>query len=192
MLPAVWTLDVEQAKIPAGKANGMLAGTNFVVDTARLDKVGTAYLLRLLQGTVATPDLGFLIYLHPNAGESVTGQTWTVSQEMKGKTVPQVVTIRKTNSRFQAQQKAIFSGYAMKLELGQITNGVIPGKIFLAVPPDTDRSVVAGVFKADTSIGDPAAATAVNPVVAPRPGAPAGMPGAPDRAAFERRYRGKQ
>jgi hypothetical protein len=178
LLPAVWTLDVDQAKIPEGRANGMISGTNFVVETARLDKVGTAYLLRLLQGAPASPDLGFMIYLHPEAGESVTGHTWTVSQEMKGKTVPQVVKLLKTNPRYQAQQKNIFSGYAMKLELGQITNSVIPGKIFLAVPPDTEQSVVAGVFKANTSLADAPGAAAANPVVAPKAPSP----------AFQKRY----
>ena len=177
VLPAVWTLDLDKAKIPEGKANGMISGTNFVVETARLDKVGTTYLLRLLQGAPASPDLGFMIYLHPNAGESITGQTWTVSQDMKGKTVPQIVKLLKTNPRFQAQQKNIFSGYTMKLELGQITNGVIPGKIFLAVPPDTEQSVVAGVFKANTSLADASGAAVANPAVAPTPGlAPSALP----------------
>jgi DNA-directed RNA polymerase subunit RPC12/RpoP len=182
LLPAVWTLDVDQAKIPEGRANGTISGTNFVVETARLDKVGTAYLLRLWQGAPTSPELGFMIYLHPNAGESITGQTWTVSQEMKGKGVPQVVRLLKTNPRYQAQQKNIFSGYAMKLELGQITNGVIPGKIFLAVPPDAEQSLVAGVFKANTSLTDAAGAAAANPVVAPR------TPPAADNAAFDKRY----
>lgn len=182
LLPAVWTLDVDQATIPEGRANGTICGTNFVVETARLDKVGTAYLLRLLQGAPASPDLGFMIYLHPEAGESVTGHTWTVSQDMKGKTVPQVVRLLKTNPRYQAQQKNIFSGYAMKLELGQITNGVIPGKIFLAVPPDTEQSVVAGLFKANTSLANAPGAAAASPVAPPR---------APPSAAFQKRY-GKQ
>jgi DNA-directed RNA polymerase subunit RPC12/RpoP len=178
LIPAVWTLNVDQAKIPEGRANGSIAGTNFVVETARLDKVGTAYLLRLLQGAPASPDLGFMIYLHPEAGESVTGQTWTVSQDMKGKTVPQVVRLLKTNPRYQAQQKTFFSGYTMKLELGQLTNGVIPGKIFLAVPPDTELSVVAGLFKANASLANAPGAAAANPGVAPN---------AP-RPAFDKRY----
>ena len=182
MLPAVWTLDVAQAKIPDGRANGMISGTNFVVEAARLDKVGTAYLLRLLQGTLASPDLGFMIYLHPEAGESVTGHTWTVSQEMKGKAVPQIIKLLKTNPRYQAQEKTIFSGYAMKLELGQITNGAIPGKIFLAVPPDTEQSVVAGVFNANTSLSDATGAAAAAPA------AESNAPTAAARATFEKRY----
>ncbi len=68
VIPPTWTLDVDTAVIPAARANGMISGTNFVVETARLDKVGPAYLLRLLQGSTASPDLGFMIYLHPTAG----------------------------------------------------------------------------------------------------------------------------
>jgi hypothetical protein len=188
LLPAVWTLDLDKAKTPAGRANGMIAGTNFVVETARLDKVGTAYLLRLLQGAPNSPDAGFMIYLHTDAGESVTGHTWTVSQEMKGKGVPQVVKLLKTNPRYQATPKNIFSGYAMKLELGQITNGVIPGKIFLAVPPETEQSVVAGVFKANTSLVDATGAAVASPVVVPNPAAVPIAPRAADRSAFDKRY----
>jgi hypothetical protein len=191
LLPAVWTLDVNQAKIPEGRANGNISGTNFVVQIARLDKVGAAYLLRLLQGSPASPDLGFMIYLHPDAGESVTGRTWTVSQELKGKTVPQIVKLLKTNPRYQAQQKTISSGYAMKLELGQIANGVIPGKIFLAVPPDTEQSVVAGVFNANTSLPDATGATAANPAFMLRPGgAPNALPAA-DNSPFMRSFKKK-
>ena len=172
LLPAVWTLDVDQAKIPEGRANGSIAGTNFVVETARLDKVGATYLLRLLQGPPASPDRGFMIYLRPNAGESVPGGAWTNSQEMKGKTVPQIVRLMKTNPRYQAQQKTFSSGYAMKLELGKVANGVIPGRIFLAVPPETEQSVVAGVFKANTSLA-PAAAPAAAPGAPPPAGSQA-------------------
>jgi DNA-directed RNA polymerase subunit RPC12/RpoP len=188
LLPAIWTLDLDKAKIPAGRANGTISGTNFVVESARLDKSSTGYLLQLVQGTLASPDAGFMIFLHPSAGENITGNTWTVSQDMKGKTVPQIVTLLKTNPRYRAQQKNIFSGYAMKLELGQITNGVIPGKIFLAVPPDTEQSVVAGVFKANTSLAEASGTAVASPGVAPNPGAAPNAPNPAQKAAFDKRY----
>jgi hypothetical protein len=183
LLPAVWTLDVDQAKIPEGRANGSISGTNFVVEFARLDQVGTAYLLRLLQGPPASPDMGFMIYLHPHEpGQGVPGHTWTISPDKKGKNVPQIVKLLKTNPRYQAQQKNIFSGYAMKLELSHVTNGVISGKIFLAVPPDTEQSVVAGLFQANTTLTD-APGVAANPAVAPN------APPAAANPAFQKRYR---
>jgi hypothetical protein len=187
ILPVAWTLDMDNAKVPKGKANGMISGTNFVPETARLDKTGSTYLLRLLQGTTASPDLGFMVYLRLNAGESVTGHTWTVTQDLKDRNQPQVVKLWKTDPRYAAKQKAFSSGYAMRLELGEINNGVIPGKIFLAVP-DTEQSVVAGVFKADTSLADATGAVVASPTAAPSPGAvPTAAPAA-TREAFDRRY----
>jgi hypothetical protein len=186
MLPTVWTLDLDKAKTPNGKANGMISGTNFVPEIARLDKVGTTDLLRLLQGAPAAPDLGFMIYLRLNAGESVTGRTWTVTQDLKDRNLPQVVKVWKTNPRYAATQKSFSSGYAMKLELGDITDGVISGKIFLAVP-DPEQSVVAGVFKANASLADAAAAGA-----APNPAPAAGAPSPAGRSAMDQRYNRKR
>jgi hypothetical protein len=185
--PVVWTLDMDKAKIPEGKANGMISGTNFVPETARLDKVGPTYLLRLLQGATASPDLGFMVYLRLNAGESVTGHTWTVTQDLKDRNQPQVLKLWKTDPRYAAKQKAFSSGYAMKLELGQIADGVISGKIFLALP-DPEQSIVAGVFKASTSLADATGAVVTSPTVAPNPGVAPGAPPSPARDAFERRY----
>ncbi len=187
VLPAVWTLDVDKAKIPQGKVNGLISGTNFVPEFARLDKVGPTYLLRLLQGASATPDLGFMVYLRLNAGESLTGRTWTVSQDLKDRTLPQVVKVWKTNPRYAATQKAFSSGYAMKLELGQVTNGVIPGKIFVALP-DTERSFAAGVFTASTTLADASGAAAPTPAVEPTAGPAPTAPAPADRSAFDKRY----
>jgi len=186
MQPAVWTLDLDKAKAAKGKANGMISGTNFVPEIVRLDKVGPTCLLRLLQGAAAAPDLGFMVYLRLNAGESVTGRTWTVTQDLKDKNLPQVVKVWKSNPRYAATQKSFSSGYAMKLELGDITDGVISGKIFLALP-DPEQSVVAGVFKANASLADAAAAGA-----APNPAPAAGAPSPAGRSAMDQRYNRKR
>ncbi len=147
LIPAVWNLDVTQAKIPSGRANGTLAGTNFVPETARIDPVGTARVLRLVQGQVTSPDREVLVYLHLKPGENLGGQTLNVSQDMSGAGVPQVTKRWKRNARFAPQYKSFTSGYAMHLELGQPADGSIPGKIYLALP-DPEQSVVAGNFRA--------------------------------------------
>jgi len=185
VLPAVWTLDVNKAKIPAGKANGMIAGTNFVVETARLDMVSNTCLLRLLQGSTASPTMGFMVYLPVTAKESITNRTWTISSDMRGRTLPQVVKLWKSNPRYAAQQKRVSYGYAMQLELGAVSNGTISGRIFLAVPPDSEQSVVAGVFKAATNVPDASGATTAN--AAPETGAaPAAAPAAEPAASPQR------
>jgi DNA-directed RNA polymerase subunit RPC12/RpoP len=181
VLPAVWTLDVDTAKIPEGKANGTLAGTNFMVETA----VCVPQLLRLYEGAAAAPDRELQIFLHLNAGESVAGRTWTVKpQDPAGKSVPQVVKRWKTNPRYAAQSKTFSSGYAMKLELGEVQANMITGKIFLALP-DPEQSVVAGVFKAATGLtGATGAGVGAGPVAAPNPGS---MPGMPPSARYGRK-----
>jgi hypothetical protein len=149
LIPAVWTLDLAAAKIPEGRANGTISGTNFVVESARVDKIGQAYVLSLRQGTSASVDRELLIYLHLNPAETPAGHAWDVSTDMKGAKVPQVVKRWKTNPKFAPMQKSFNSGYAMKLELGPLTDETISGKIFIALP-DAEQTVVAGVFTVDT------------------------------------------
>jgi len=180
----VWTLDPGPESIPEGRANGMVAGTNFLVETARVDPVGSAQVLRLIQGQVTSPDRELLIYLHLKAGETLSGHTVAVSKDDGGSGVPQVKKRWKTNPNLAPQLKTFEKGYAMKLELGQLTNGAITGKIFLALP-DPEQSVVAGTFNAGL--------TPAGPVSMAAPAAPAApsMPAA-QREAFDKRYGKRQ
>lgn len=182
LIPAVWTLDLSKARIPSGRANGSISGTNFVPETARVDPVGTAHVLRLLQGQAISPDREVLIYLHLKGGEKIGGQTLNVSQDMAGAGVPQVTKRWKSNPKFAPSYKSFTSGYAMRLELGQVADGAVPGKIYLAMP-DADQSVVAGNFKAIINTNAPLETTTVQaaPVMAP-----ATSPGAD--AAWQARY----
>ena len=180
VVPPAWTLDVDTAKIPEGQANGSLAGTNFVVESASIIRSATSQVLDLRQGTGPTPERQIMIYLRLSPGETVAGHTKTVSQDMKGAGVPQILK-RWKGPTGALQQKFFSTGYAMKLELGQTNENTIPGKIFLALP-DPEQSVVAGLFKIQPPSTDPAAA---QPVTV-QPTTPSGP--SPDRAAFERRY----
>lgn len=142
-----WSLDLDSETIPEGKANGMITGTNFVVDTAVLVKVGVTHILTLREGTNALADRELFVTLPLNAGEQMAGHTWNITKDMKGKGVPQVIKRWKTNPRYAASKKAFPTGYAMKLEFGQATNGIIPGKISVSLP-DPESSYVVGSFKA--------------------------------------------
>jgi len=179
--PPVWTLEVAKAVIPEARAAGTISGTNFSAETARIDPVGTAQALRLLQGQAASPDREILIYLHLKPGEKLGGQTLTIAQDLKGSTVPQVAKRWKTDPKFAPKEQRYFSGYAMKLELGPLTNGTVAGKIFLALP-DNEHSLVAGTFNAATPQTDPSllVAPGTTPIAAPA--------NDPTRAAYEKRY----
>jgi hypothetical protein len=186
LIPAVWTLDVAKARIPSGKANGAISGTNFLPEMARIDPIRGAQVLRLLQGSATSPDREMLVYLHLKPGETLGGQTLNISQDMAGQGVPQVTKRWKTNPKFAPQYKSFSSGYAMRLELGQLTDGSLPGKIFLALP-DADQSVVAGNFKATltTNVVSETAAQAVQVQAVPM-----AAPGVPQNsdAAWQARY----
>jgi hypothetical protein len=177
-----YTLDISQAAIPESRVNGMISGTNFVAETARIDTLGTVHVLQLLQGQNNSPDSEVLVYLRLKPGEKLGGQTVTVSSDMKSG-IPQVAKRWKTNPSYAPTLKPYNFGYAMKLELAAAApDGSIPGKIYLSLP-DTEQTVVAGTFKATVfqpqQTLQPAQYTA--PVVATPP---AGA----DRSAMDRRY----
>lgn len=180
VIPAVWTLDLNAAKIPEGRANGKISGTNFVVQTARLEYASATPVLRLWQGTGPSPDREILVYLRLKAGEELGGHTWTVTKDMKGTSVPQVTKRWKTNPKYAPTKKDFPTGYAMKLELGKISDGEVTGKIFVALP-DSEQTVVAGIFTAATTVADSGTPAAANPAATPN------QP-RPTDPAFEARY----
>src|SRR5579859_5914969 len=102
---------------------------------------------------------------------------------MSGVGVPQVTKLWKNNPRFAPAYKSFTSGYAMKLELGQAADGVVPGKIFLALP-DPEQSVVAGNFNASIITNVP---VDVSVQAAPVMAAPTPASTAAD-AAWQARY----
>ena len=183
VIPPVYTLELAQAAIPEGPVNGMISGAKFVAELSRMDAVGPAQVLRLTQGMPTAPDREVLVYLHLKPGDTLSGHHWQISSDQKGADVPQVIKRWKTPAGA-LQMKAFAAGYAMKLELGQLANGAIPGKIFVALP-DTEQTVAAGGFSATTGLSDPIGAPAAVVI----PGAPA--PAAPrpaQQSDFERRY----
>jgi hypothetical protein len=178
MTAPVYTLDVQAAKISEGKVNGSVAATNFVPESVRLEKLAGFYVLDLRQGPGATPDRGLRVYLRLNPTNTPAGQSWTVSPEMKGTAISQVVKVWKTNPKYAAQEKAFSTGFALKLEFGQMTeSNTIPGKIYAALP-DKEQTVVGGVFTALTTL---AGAPGAQPQAAP-------VPQAEMSPEFQKRY----
>jgi hypothetical protein len=151
VIPPVYTLDVKTAKIPDGKANGMINGTNFVLDTARLERSGNSTILTLRQGAGVSADREVLVYLRVSPTESLTNRTFTVSSDTKFG-APTIVKRWKHDPRFAPQQRPYTGGYALKLETGNAEeDGSLNGKIYLALP-DNEKTVVAGNFKALSTV----------------------------------------
>lgn len=176
-----YTLDLASANIPQSTASGRISGAPFVTETARIDMVGSAHVLQLLQGQVFSPDREVLVYLHLQPGEALAGKTLNISPDMTGSGVPQVSKRWKVSPQAAAPTlKAYSSGYAMKLELGAVANGSIAGKIFLALP-DTEKTVVAGTFNATIS-----APPAVQATPTAAPAVPTRRPYDPSTARYGR------
>jgi len=151
----VHTLDVSHVTIPLSKVNGVISGGSFVADKARIDKkTATAYALTLRQGNGLTPDRAVQVFLRLKGNEGPTNQTFTVSPDAADPAVSQVTKLWKTSAGFAPSEQRFSSNYALKLELGQMDKGLISGKIFLALA-DTDKTVVAGQFKAPLILPDP-------------------------------------
>jgi hypothetical protein len=181
VVPAKYTLDLSKAKIPESRVNGIISGTNFLADTVRIEPSGATQVLRLFQGQGASPDSEMLVYLHLNPMMTPTGHTWTVSQDLRGPDVPQVAKRWKTDPKFAPKMTSFANSYAMKLELGDMTDGAISGKIFLALP-DPEESVIAGTFKAALVLAQPGAA----PVPVARPAMAPTQPAG--RTPYDSRY----
>ena len=162
VIPPAYTLDLAVARIPETRANGSLSGTNFLVEMARVDPTSTAQVLRLMQGPTNAPDREILVYLHLKPGEKLGGQTLAISQDMRGTGVPQVSKRWKTNPRFAPLLRSYSTGYVLKLELGQLADNSLPGKIYISFP-DPEQSVVAGSFKATVLALDPNAQMLATP-----------------------------
>jgi hypothetical protein len=187
IVPPVFTLDVTNATIPDGKVNGTVSGTNFVPDSVRLDQIGPSQVLRFVQGQPTSPDREILVYLHPKAGETLTGHNWTVSEDQKTG-VPPVGKRWKPDPNQQAKLQTYNHGYAMKLELGQMNGTTLPGKIFIALN-DGQQTVAAGKF--DATVSAPSAAptpAAAAPPPAQNPNARYAKPPNAARTPVEQRY----
>jgi hypothetical protein len=183
-IPPIYAMSLDLAKIPEGKVCGMISGTNFVADLARIDVVAGAQVLRLIQGSSVSPDREIMIYLKLRPGEFLTNRAWAISSDMRT-SVPTVVKRWKPNPKYAAQQRPFNSGYTMKLQLGNVDEaGQLTGKIFVALP-DTEQTVVAGIFTTTPSSTDP------NALAAPAQAAPAAVPATmnpAERANFQKRY----
>jgi hypothetical protein len=161
-----WSLDVAAAAVPSGTVRGKVSNFGFILDDASLEVTGGAYVLSLRQGLNIIPDREVLISLRLNAGENIQGKSWTITKDMTTG-APGIAKKWRTDFSAPPKQAAFTGGYALKLEFEKAVTGIIPGKIYLALP-DQEQSVIAGEFRADIRV----------------PSAPGSKPARPMRSRF--------
>jgi DNA-directed RNA polymerase subunit RPC12/RpoP len=154
-----YSLDPTSVTIPNSKVSGTISGGAFVAETIRLDASAGNMVLRFFKGDMRAPDREILVYLKPKAAAGIAGEKLLITPDMKGAGVPNVAKRWKADPRYAPRLQSYSTGYAMKLELGDMAAGSIPGKIYVALP-DAEKSVIAGAFTV-TSSGAPATAAPV-------------------------------
>ncbi len=136
-----WTLNLDDAVIPNAPASGAVRGFGFSLERSTIQEGR----LDLRQGTKWPPDVGVSIHLFAKRIEDIAGRT--VILESTRTNAPKVI-LRWKDERGKAVNKEFKSGYAARLEFGQVNEKWLPGKIFIATPDD-EHSYVAGTFNAE-------------------------------------------
>lgn len=146
-----WSLDVTKASIPSGTVRGKITNMGFILDDASLEvNGGRLYVLSLRHGLNAIADREVLISLRLNQGEDIQGKSWNITKETTTG-APGVAKKWRTDLNLPPKQVGYTGGYALKLEFEKAVQGIIPGKIYLALP-DQEESVIAGEFHADIRV----------------------------------------
>lgn len=143
----------------ANDANWSLElGTNAIVDTpvaGRIHKqdfiVERAYFsngaLTLRAGSKGAVEFGAFVHFGGAQAESLSGQSINVTADTDKAAK---VSYRWKDEGGTVQKPVFESGYAMRLEFGQLANNHLPGKIYLCTP-DAEKSYLLGSFNASVS-----------------------------------------
>ncbi len=136
-----WTLNLSEATVPDSPASGAVRGFGFKLERSTIQEGR----LDLRQGAKWPPDVGVSIHLFAKRIEDIAGKTVIIDTARTN--APRVI-LRWKDERGKVLNKEFKSGYAARLEFGQINGKWLPGKIFIATPDDT-HSYAAGTFNAE-------------------------------------------
>lgn len=138
---AAWSAEAPTGSLSEGRANGTLSGAAFLVESASLLTGGGVPILTLRQGQANAPQGEVLIYLRSKRGESLEGKTFRVTAS-DAKPDARII---KRGPAGSGQSGTFAKGFALRLEFGKASEGLLPGKLYLSLP-DREKSVVTGVF----------------------------------------------
>jgi tetratricopeptide (TPR) repeat protein len=140
--PVVWKKDLKNVKIPDTVPGGMIQGENFVSKSAEFSNG----ILTIRDGEDFFPDHAVMIFLFLKKDEKPEGKSYNISLT-SGFGSPHIHMKWKPENSKVPKTKIFTKDYSMRLNLGTIKNGKLPGKIYLCLP-DEMKSVVAGSFTA--------------------------------------------
>lgn len=135
-----WMLGLEAAVIPNSTAAGRIHGRDFIVERAILQN-GT---LTLRAGRGGTVEFGVMINFGGAQPESLAGQSLNITTNAD----KAAGVMLRWKDGDQQSKATIDSGYALRLNFGQLSGNHLTGKIYLCAPDET-KSYIAGTFNAD-------------------------------------------
>jgi hypothetical protein len=128
-------------EIPSGPVTGRIQGQPFKMEKATLENGW----LKFLEGKDFFADREMDVVLFENDPAKLSGRTFTVPKEESGGN-PHIWMKWKEKGGNVPKQRNFMERYALRLEFGKLSNGKLPGKLYLCVP-DTEKSFVAGTFE---------------------------------------------
>ncbi|MFO1488198.1 MAG: hypothetical protein U1F65_06960 [Verrucomicrobiota bacterium] len=152
-----WNNELAALDYPSTPVAGRLRG-EFVSCNRNVLNGGVLNFRQVIKGL---PDLSVTIHFFAKQPEELRGKTFGIATN--DFPVPRVAIRWKEGKENKAQM--FTNNYALKLELADIANGKISGKVYLSLPDDS-QSRVAGTFVADVKRPAP-----------PKPKAPKPKPG---------------
>lgn len=141
-LPVEWKEDLSNVAIPETGAMGMINGEEFVAESVIIEHD----ILTIRDGEGIFPDHAVMIFLFLKEGQVAEGRSYHITKT-SGFGSPHIHMKWKQENSELPKTEVFMKDYAMRLDLGMIVNGRLPGKIYICLP-DEARSFVAGSFTA--------------------------------------------
>ena len=143
-----WRLELAGVTMPTNPASGRILGRDFTLMHASVLNGS----LSLWQGTKWPPDVGVAIVGPKRPAEAYAGKRFLLPTNFTDR--PPRIILRAKDDQAQPVTQTVDSGYALRLEFDAITNGYLPGRIYLCLP-DEAKSVVVGSFSAEIRLPPP-------------------------------------
>ncbi len=138
-----WVLTLAEAVIPEAPVAGRIHGEDFLMERATFQVQNG--LLTLRRGTRGTIESGVQIHFSGMLPESLAGKTLNI---LSNASVAARVTLWWKAEGGAANKAGYDSGYALRLEFGDLAKNRLPGKIYLCTP-DVEKSYLMGTFNAN-------------------------------------------
>ncbi len=123
-------------KSKSGQVEGKIYGEDFTFSKGIIFTLAGNYIFEIKQGWQFLPDKELTVFLRVDENENLVGKRYNFP-DSKRRQQPKLTLIWNTSDG-KRRQKDIESGYKMALEFGHIEDGILNGRITVALPNKND------------------------------------------------------